>query len=105
MVIELYFMLMLLIVEIPPALVTMRNYMESSGGFKEKQIFVKDGSEEDTLTIRDKLNREIFYECRDIHALAKTLIVISFPTFYISLTNSNLVISSISRHGLLNNQP
>lgn len=67
--------LILFLVEIPPALVCMRDYLKEVDGFKEKNIFVKEGDEGEILAIRDKINREIFYDCRDVYALAKTLIV------------------------------
>lgn len=61
--------------EIPPALVTMKEFLIASNAFQLQKIFLTPGKEEEILAIRDKLNREMFYDCRDLHSLAKTFVV------------------------------
>eukprot|EP00339_Tiarina_fusa_P005784 CAMPEP_0117004590 /NCGR_PEP_ID=MMETSP0472-20121206/5504_1 /TAXON_ID=693140 ORGANISM="Tiarina fusus, Strain LIS" /NCGR_SAMPLE_ID=MMETSP0472 /ASSEMBLY_ACC=CAM_ASM_000603 /LENGTH=266 /DNA_ID=CAMNT_0004705579 /DNA_START=432 /DNA_END=1232 /DNA_ORIENTATION=- len=61
-------------VEMPPSLTVMKQFIVSSNGLEKSKIFLTAGKEEEILAIRDKLNRDMFYDCRDIHSLAVTLI-------------------------------
>ena len=60
---------------IPPALESMKEYFLKSEKLKTPRIFFDEGDEEEILTIRDKLNREVFQECRDENALATVFLV------------------------------
>ena len=53
----------------------MKEYFLKSEKLKTPRIFFDEGDEEEILTIRDKLNREVFQECRDENALATVFLV------------------------------
>ena len=57
--------------------------MESQDAFKIPKIFLTTGKEEEILAIRDKLNRDMFYDCRDIHSLANTLVVCTYVVYHL----------------------
>lgn len=69
----------------------MKEFLVASNAFQVPSIFMTAGKEEEILAIRDKLNRDMFYDCRDIHSLAKTFIVSFSLLHLVSLVNfSNL---------------
>jgi hypothetical protein len=61
-------------VTIPPVLEILRDQLVAAGGFKLPGIFLQSGDEEELMTIRDKLNRDIPFDCKDLHCIANLVI-------------------------------
>jgi len=54
---------------IPPVLLTLREEFMRAQGYLADRIFSVAADETETLSVKDQLNRNVFYECKDVHVL------------------------------------